>query len=247
MNLILLTNEDIIEGNRYRLKDNRAEHIINILKSSNGDRIEVGLVNGPVGVGTIENIGKTEILLSIDNLKPLEEIKPDITLICALPRPQTVKKILLISGMTGVRDIHFIRANRVEKSFYHSPLLDEENLRPYLLEGLSQGKHTRLPEVTIHKRFKPFFEDIFPGLSDENMIKLLPDMSAENFLNAEYIGENNPLAIAIGPEGGWVPFEIELMQKFGFKPVKLSQSVLRVEHALSAVLAQIELIRNISI
>ena len=37
------------------------------------------------------------------------------------------------------------------------------------------------------------------------------------------------VALAIGPEGGWVPFELELLAAQGFRPVSLGPRVLRVE------------------
>ncbi len=241
MNLIILTENDLVEKNKYALKDIRFDHITNILKLSAGDEIEVGILNGPAGIAQIESIGKNQIILKTIKLQTRLEIKPEKTLICALPRPQTVKKVLITSAMMGIKNIHFIRANRVEKSYYHSPLLEPGNIKPYLLEGLSQGKNTQLPTVTIHKRFRPFFEDYFPGVSDDKTIKLLPDIENKDFLNSIDLSNINSIAIAIGPEGGWVPFETELMIEAGFRPYRLSQSVLRVEHALTAALAQIEL------
>ncbi|MCP4704218.1 MAG: 16S rRNA (uracil(1498)-N(3))-methyltransferase [candidate division Zixibacteria bacterium] len=234
----------MVEKNKYALKDIRFEHIINILKLSIGDEIEIGILNGSTGIAQIDSISSEQLTIKSKYLQPQIEIKPEKTLICALPRPQTVKKVLITSAMMGIKNIHFIRANRVEKSYYHSPLLEPGNIKPYLLEGLSQGKNTQLPTVTIHKRFKPFFEDYFPSVCDDKTIKLLPDIETDCFLNSFYSCGNNPLALVIGPEGGWVPFEIDLMKETGFRPYRLSQSVLRVEHALTAALAQIELIVN---
>ena len=89
---------------------------------------------------------------------------PEIDLVCALPRPQTLKKVLITSAMMGVRSLHLIRANRVEKSYFQSPLIQAENRLPYLVEGLAQGKLTRLPQVEVHDRFRAFFEDDLPRL-----------------------------------------------------------------------------------
>jgi len=242
MNLIILTDNDLTGENKYLLKDNRAEHILKILKLSSGDEIEIGILNGPAGIGKILSADNNQIIIEPQHLKQLPDTIPKIILICALPRPQTVKKVLITSAMIGIREVHFIRANRVEKSYYHSPLLESDNIIPYLIEGLSQGKRTDIPSVKIHNRFKPFFEDYFPTISNKNMIKLLPDIETNSFLNKIYQGKNNPIALAIGPEGGWVPFETDFMKEAGFKSFKLSQSILRVEHALTAALAQIELI-----
>ena len=148
----------------------------------------------------------------------------------------------------NVHSLFLIRANRVEKSYYHSPLLNPENYQTYLIEGLSQGKFTRLPEVSIFERFKPFFEDSFPNIEKQagsEYIKLLPDSESGVMLNDVYSGDEQNIILAIGPEGGWVPFEIELMQGLGFKGFSLGPWTLRVEHALTAALAQIEAISSI--
>ncbi len=243
MNLIILTEKDYLDKDRYQLYDHRAEHIITILKLKKGDKVEVGILNGPTGMARIDSIEDGLIELTCEKLETPAVIVPDVTLICALPRPQTLKKVLIISAMMGVRDIHLIRANRVEKSYFQSPLVEKENFTPYLIEGLSQGKLTALPKVTIHRRFKPFFEDAFADMDKDDTPKLLPDPESVASLDRVYDSAADKLILAVGPEGGWVPFEIEMMEKRGFKRFKLSRSILRVENALTVALAQIELIK----
>ena len=247
MNLIILSGEEAV-GNRYRLTDHRAEHIRSVLRSVPGDRVEVGILNGPTGYAAVESIDDRAVVLCCDELTPVPDPQPTVDLICALPRPQTMKKVLLISAMMGVRRLHFVRANRVEKSYFQSPLIQPQNQRAYLIEGLSQGKHTRLPEVAVHDRFRPFFEDTLPSIiSGETElgppVKLLPDPESDHPLYAAGIHPDGWLLPAIGPEGGWVPFEIELMERSGFARCTLGRWTLRVETAVTAVLSQIELIR----
>ena len=143
-----------------------------------------------------------------------------------------------------------VRANRVEKSYYQSPLLQPENYRPFLLEGLSQGKLTRMPQVTIHDRFRTFFEDTLKSLySDDSSggpLMLLPDIETSVSLSdvcPSISDKTQPLLFAVGPEGGWVPFEIDLMEGLGFRRFSLGRWTLRVEHAVTAVLSQLELLR----
>ena len=50
--------------------------------------------------------------------------------------------------------------------------------------------------------------------------------------------------LAIGPESGWNEYEINFMEVIGFKKFKLSENILRVETAVTASLAQIELLMN---
>jgi len=246
VNLIILTDADAVGDNRYRLTDNRAEHIRAILRLSVGDTVQVGMLNGPVGEARVERLDDAEVVLVGEKFEDMPAPIPTIDLICALPRPQTLKKVLITSATMGIRNIHLVRANRVEKSYFHSPLLTPDKWTPYLIEGLSQGKLTRLPRVEIHERFRNFFEDTFAELEQSEEMastKLLPHPEAANAINRIYDGQSPRLVLAVGPEGGWVPFEVELMTSLGFKPFKLGPWVLRVETAVTAALAQIELTR----
>ena len=246
MNLVIITEADSIGKGCYRLADKRAKHIRTVLRCQVGDKIEVGVLNGPQGIAQIEKIDDNEIVIECLTLKLKPIVPPVVDLICALPRPQTLKKVLTISATMGVHRLDFVRSNRVEKSFFHSPVLQKENYTPFLIEGLSQGKHTRLPEVYIHDRFKPFFQDTLPKLNRGEMdlsCRLLPDPDVSVNLKDIHNSTNNRLLIAIGPEGGWVPFEIELMESLGFRRFSLGRWVLRVETAVAGVLSQIELVR----
>ncbi|MEA2031551.1 MAG: RsmE family RNA methyltransferase [candidate division Zixibacteria bacterium] len=248
MNLIILTQADRIGEGHYRLADKRAKHVRSVLHCEIGDTIEVGLLNGPQGTALIEKVNDDEVMLKSMTLKQKPTVQPIVDIICALPRPQTLKKVLMISATMSVRRLHLIRANRVEKSYFHSPLLKKENYMPFLLDGLSQGKHTRIPDVHIHDRFKPFFLDTLPDLNRKESVsscRLLPDMEDTTAnLNDVYDSAVDRILIAIGPEGGWVPFEIELMESQRFRRFSLGRWVLRVETAVAGVLSQIELIRT---
>ncbi len=252
MNLIILNDSDDIGSGRYRLVDHRAEHIRSVLNASVGETVEIGLLNGPAGVARIEEVTSEGVVLICGPLEKMADPTPAIDLVCALPRPQTLKRLLATSAMMGVRRLHLVRANRVEKSYFQSPLLMPENYTPYLIEGLSQGKLTRLPEVAIHDRFRVFFEDTLPAqvaaAAEENAappIRLLPDPESTRGLDRLFDRDTNSwVLLAVGPEGGWVPFEIELMESVGFRRFTLGRFVLRVEHAVTAALAQLELLRT---
>ena len=246
MNLIILTDHDNMADGRCRLTDARADHIRTVLRASPGDTVAVGMLNGPVGTARIEKIDQREVVLGIGPLEEHPALTPIVDLICALPRPQTLKKVLVAVATMGVRRLHLIRANRVERSYFHSPLLQPAHYTRFLIEGLSQGKLTRLPEIAIHERFRPFFEDTLPSrdkAEPTDALRLLPDPEGTGTIESHYDGTHERLTIAVGPEGGWVPFEIDLMTQAGFRRFSLGRFTLRVETAVAAVLAQVELVR----
>ena len=245
MNLIILRESDRRDAVTFTLSDERAVHIRTILKCSQGDSLEVGMLNGPTGVATIVALDDRAITLACENWHPVLETEAETDIICALPRPQTFKKVLSTCATMDVRRLDFIRANRVEKSFFQSPVLESESIESFLIEGLSQGKRTRMPEVAVHDRFRIFFEETLPSRpdSDQAEARLVAHPETTRTLQSKDIDPAKRVVIAIGPEGGWVPFELELMQTLGFRLVNLSGSILRVETAVTAALAQLELVR----
>ena len=241
MNIIILTEKDLVEKKRYEVGDDRFIHIKNILKSDVGDVVEIGLLNSSIGTAKILEINETKVLLEIISFTAKIATSHKVDIICALPRPQTLKKVLNTCATMGVSNLYLIRSEKVEKSYFHSPLLNEENYTKYLIEGLSQGKRIDLPKVTIHNKFKVFFENDF-GKIRNNSNCLLAHPDAENYLNKIELDNSKNILLAIGPEGGWNDFEINLMEKKGFIKYKLSENILRVENAVTAALSQIELV-----
>ena len=142
MNIIILTQKDSCGKNVYRITDNRFSHITKILKSEIGDKLEIGILNGTIGKAIIIEKNDSEIILEVIKLEQNRTNSPSIDIICALPRPQTLKKVLNICATMGVNNLYLIRSVKVEKSYFHSPLLEEENYTKYLIEGLAQGKDT---------------------------------------------------------------------------------------------------------
>lgn len=243
MNIIILSEKDKTSDSHYVLNDERADHINNVLKSEIGDIIEVGLLNGPSGAAKITEIIDSRILLEINELHPIKTSPLQLSLICALPRPQTLKKVLSTCATMGISNLYLIRSQKVEKSYFHSPLLNEDNYTKFLVEGLSQGKRTILPKISIHKRFKEFFNNEF-NETFKNSTCLIAHPDTDEYLNSKNINKNKNILLAIGPEGGWNDFEVNLMQEKGFTKFKLSESILRVENAVTASLAHIELLNN---
>ena len=243
MNIIILTEKDFVKVNVYRISDERALHIRKILKSEVGDILEIGLLNRSTGTAKLIGIDDSRIELEVLEFNSTNEDKIKIEIVCALPRPQTLKKVLSTCATMGVSSLFLIRSEKVEKSYFHSPILKEENYTKFLIEGLSQGKRTRVPKIEIHHKFKDFFNNGFQETFN-NSTCLIAHPDTNKYLSKNIFSANKNLLIAIGPEAGWNDFEVGLMQEMGFLKFRLSDSILRVENAVTAALAQIEIMKN---
>lgn len=235
MNLILLFPEDGLDGaGRVRLRGRRLRHVREVHRAAAGDELRVGLVGGGVGVGRV-------LLLTPDVLEMqvrLDGAPPPplpMTLILALPRPKVLRRVLRTASSMGVKRIVLLNARRVEKSYWQSPFLEREAVNGQLLLGLEQARDTRLPEVLLRPLFKPFVEDELPGLARGSLpLVAHPSAPAECPRNTD-----RTVTLAIGPEGGFIPYEVEKFAACGFTPVRLGERTLSVETAVPALLARL--------
>jgi RsmE family RNA methyltransferase len=247
MNIILLEADEVRDG-VVLLTDHRAEHIQKVLRAAVGDRVRVGIINGMKGHGLITAMEGQRRSLCVSlavELTMAAAPSPEIDLILALPRPIMLKRILSQIAALGVGSLYLIHANRVEKSFWESGLLEEEQYREHLLHGLEQAVDTRLPRIEIFRKFRPFVEDFLPVIGKDHRFKLLAHPYTESNLAQSLSGADGRILLAVGPEGGWVDFEVEKFVDQGFNPCSIGERILKVDTAVVALHAQITAIREL--
>lgn len=230
----MLDAMDFVSESRVRLGDERSAHLREILGVSLGDEVIVGQVGGKLGHGTVVRIdgGETELEVVLDRDPPPA---PPLRLACALCRPPTLRKVLQQTAAIGVKEILFFHAARVEKSYWDSKQLEPEAIAAQLRLGLQQARDTVLPRVELHRRFRPFAEDRLVEFGSGGRV-LLADADAPAPCPSDV---DEPCTIVIGPEGGLVPFEIELLERVGAQRVTLGRRPLRVETAVVATLGRL--------
>ena len=235
MNMVLIFPPDLDDtGSLARLAGRRFLHIRDVLRAGPGDRLAVGMVNGRTGSGTVRRMdgGSVELQLTLDRDPPAGL---PLTLLLALPRPKVLRRMLRSLALFGVKRIVLMNAARVEKSYWQTPFLEEDRVREQLLLGLEQSRDTVLPEVRIRKRFRPFVEDELPALAEKSMRLTAHPAGAEPCPRAV----TGSIVLAVGPEGGFVDHELEMLRLCGFRAVSLGERTLSVETALPALLGRL--------
>ena len=234
MNLILLHADDAWTGNQLvRLSDRRADHIRGVLRARVGDALRVGLLGGNQGRAQVQAIDASGIVLSVQLSDP-PALRHRFDVVLALPRPKMLRRILRTVAEFGVAHLHLINSARVDKSYWQSPLLADHKLDEALLAGMERSRDTIRPEVHCHRRFRPFVEDQLP-LIGAGRPCWIADHGAPRALGNTPPG---PALVMIGPEGGFVPFEIELACAMGAQRVHLGERILSVDTAVPSALAQ---------
>ena len=234
MNLILLFNEDFIDNRRVRLEGRRLRHIREVHRVSEGDELRVGLFGELVGTGHITSLDTNSLEMDVTLVHAPPPALP-VTLILALPRPKVLKRILLSVTAMGVKKIILLNSCRVEKSFWQSPVLQDENILSQLVLGLEQSCDTILPEVLLKPLFKPFVEDELPSLIKDTLPLVAHPVANEAC--PRDIGY--PVSLAIGPEGGFIPYEIEKLTACGFRAIHIGSRILNIEAAVPSLLSRL--------
>lgn len=233
MNSLILKNSDGLVTDPKIIA-----HLHETLKANTGEVFKCTILGKGLALGTIESLSDKECRLKLSEVKPAH---PQwFNLIVGVSRPQTSKKILEHATTFGAKNIHFFKAALSEKSYLDSKVFEDDEIQEYLTAGLSQsGIYGELPGVKVDK-YNPADSYKTPPQ------KFILDLNGrENFLQtALSIDFDTPVTIAVGPERGFISEDIERFHQAGFKSVKISSSILRVEHAIYSAVSQLELIRG---
>ena len=234
MNLLLVEPSDFINKNRVCISDRRLQHVLKVHRAERGEQLKIGQLDGLMGQGIITRLDNEamELDLTLDQQPPPQL---PLTLLLALPRPKMLKRIFQSCATLGVKELVLINSYRVEKSYWQTPFLAENKIREHLILGLEQGMATQLPKVTMRKRFKPFVEDELPALVEGKHALVAHPYHAQpcpRSIDSETV-------LAIGPEGGFIPYEIDKLSDAGFTPIEIGQRILRVESAITALCSKL--------
>ena len=233
MNIVVLDRSDWRDEEHVCLVDRRADHIRAVLRAAVGDSVRVGELNGLLGHGRICAIDADSVVLRVAlNQPPPPRHRFDVVL--SLPRPKVLRRLFRTVAEYGVANLHLIHSARVEKSYWQSPLLAPDKVHDALLAGMERASDTVVPQVHQHRRFRPFVEDQLKHLCAGRPC-WISQMGASLALRDTPAGD---AVVMVGPEGGFVPFELELAQAVIAQPVHLGSRTLSVDTALTTALAQ---------
>jgi len=236
MNLILLQPGDFRDDGLAVLSDGRARHIRKVLKAEPGKVLRIGLVDGALGKGTVLAVDKCAVCLECvleEEVPPM----PRIDLLLAMPRPKVMKRLWAQLAALGLGRIVLVNADKVERFYFDTHVLDPGFYTERLIEGLQQARCTHLPEVLVRQRFKPFVEDELDGLFPESL-RLLADPVGGKRLG-DFCFSRERVLLAVGPEGGWTPYETAMLGEHGFELFSMGARILRTDTACIGLLAML--------
>lgn len=197
--------------------------------------MRIGVIDGAIGVGTvIVAMDDAVVLTCVWDQPPL---RPAVDLLLAVPRPKVMRRLWAQLSALGVGRIILTNAARVERNYFDTHVLSSDCYRPLLLEGLQQARDTGVPSVTVHRQFRKLVEDELDTLSDATLRLVTDPAAAATIRDAVSAQHGKRVLLAVGPEGGWNAFELELLERHAFGRVGMGARTLRSDTACVALIA----------
>jgi RsmE family RNA methyltransferase len=236
VNVILFEPEELNRQGEVTLTGPRARHVLDVLKAGPGETVRVGILNGSIGSAAVT--ASTDRAVSLQCTFTSEApSRSRVDLLLALPRPKVLRRLWAQLAALGVGQIILTNAERVERNYFDTHVLTEACYRPLLIEGLQQARDTRLPRVSIHKQFKVLVEDELTELFPSGHRLVAHPGCGTTDMRLAGSSSSERVLLAVGPEGGWNAFELNLLNAHGFHAFDMGGRTLRTDTACVALLA----------
>lgn len=229
--------------------DERYLHIKKVLHLKEGDVFKAGIINGKIGEALISHLSEEKIVFSFCPNKPDKNLDntdagkieskplplPPIKIILGFPRPIQLRRILRDAASLGFAEIVLCGTELGERSYLKSNLSSPEEIKKYLLDGISQAGQTLLPEFSFCNSVKEALKNL--KAASFNGSKVLLDIGDFPSLSTFRMTKGEELTIAIGSERGWTQNERESFLAEGFISYSMGKRILRTETALTSALS----------
>lgn len=216
---------DKIENNQAVISGQDAHHIKNVMRSNIGDNLRV-CHNSVCYLGTIEELTKTVVLVSIGDTFKSTELKMNIDIAQALIKREKFELMIQKSSELGVRTILPLKAkNAVVKINQNKVDAKLTRWNTIAKEACEQSERSKLSTVTSPKTLKEIDYSVY------DKVFVLYAREENNHLRLENNQFENIL-IVIGPEGGFTQEEITALSALeNSEVVSLGHRILRSETA----------------
>ena len=231
--LTLFFTDQINDGSTQTLDKDDAHHAIKVLRLKLGEVIKISDGVKKWVSGSIIEISKKELTISISESGDFEEKKPELVLVQAVTKSERNKEMLELAIEAGVDRIIPWQAERsISKWQSDSAQKWEIGIK----EACKQARQVRLPKLM------PMLTTagVVQLLSKDARIIVFHESASEKFAQLQLPESLASIYLVIGPEGGISQSELSIFENGGSKIVRLGETVLRSAHAGFAAISAVQ-------
>lgn len=236
MTLRLFVPADLAPGALTLGKD-QSHYVANVMRARPGD--DVALFNGRHGEwrGSFDAVGKNAVVVAVAEQTRPQAAEPDLWLLAAPIKKDRVDLMAEKAAELGASALWPVFTRRTVMS-----RVNTERLAAHMVEAAEQCERLTVPAV-----MDPVALDKALAGWDAARTLLFLDESGGGAPLAQVLSglPDGPLAVLVGPEGGFAPEERALLARLPFaRPVGLGPRILRAETAAIAALAIVQAVRG---
>jgi 16S rRNA (uracil1498-N3)-methyltransferase len=226
---------DEVSGDTATLNGDNARHLAQVLRARVGEQFDIA-ADGRVRLGTVTRVAdeRVEFALGDEVAAAESDFVRRIELLLAVFKFDRMEWAIEKATELGVARITPVIARRTDSHLASAAAKRVDRWRKIAKEAAQQSRRAVVPEIAGPVKLKTALEHFGSALK-----VVLAETERRQSLNhsLKAIELNQPIVLAVGPEGGWTPDELELFSEKGWVSASLGATILRTETAAIAALA----------
>ncbi len=223
---------DDVAGDRAALVGEHAAHLARVLRARVGQEFDI-VADGRVRHGRVASVSDTRVEFQLG-----EDVatapSAQVALLLAIFKFDRMEWAIEKLTELGVASIVPLVARRTDAHLASAAVKRAERWQRIAREAAQQSRRVAPPQIESPMKFKDALADCAVGLRIV-LAESETQTSLKRALAARAAGQ--PVALAIGPEGGWTNDELAAFAAAGWRSASLGPTILRAETAAIAAAA----------
>ncbi len=221
---------DEVSGNRAALVGSHAEHLVRVLRARLGQEFDVG-IGASVRRGRVVNIADERVEFELGAEVPMSA-PIRVTVILSIFKFDRMEWAIEKCTELGATRIVPMIARRTQAHLADAAPKRTERWRKVARQAAEQARRVAPPEISQPMNLKEAV--LLPGAARIVLAEADEEMPLKKTLRPYF--SDGEVVLALGPEGGWTEYELDLFRKTGWILASLGNTVLRAETAAIAAL-----------
>jgi 16S rRNA (uracil1498-N3)-methyltransferase len=225
----------LIPGAVVELPSDTASHLAKVLRARSGDELTLFNGDGREFGGAIDTVRGSRVTACVGDGRQIDRESPfAVTLVQCVPRGDRMDFIVQKATELGVvRIVPVLSQRSVARLDDRQSESKAAHWRAVAVSACEQCGRNRLPDMEVPRQLINYLAE---STADGPRLVLEPELESKDAaMNLGTAAE-----IAIGPEGGFAPDELEAFRLAGFSRVSLGPRVLRTETAAIAAVTWLQ-------
>lgn len=235
----VFVNESPIDS-KFNITGQDAHHLSKVVRLKVGERIRVSVVGGDNYICEVSDFQDKDVIVSVVEQVPSTELPNRIYLFQAIPKGDRMETIIEKCVELGAFEIIPVEMkNCIVKLDDKKKKSKVERYQAITKSAAEQSKRSIIPQVHSVMTFKEAFQYA------KSLDVLLLPFESKNGMKDTYdaldeIKPGQSIGVFIGPEGGFAPSEIEMVEG-SMKLISLGHRILRTDTAAICSLSMLML------